>query len=84
MRSSFGRIDDKMMNVPSDHDDGPADCAQVCSRCGAPFRCGTLAGDATCWCASLPALPPDSLRPGAGCLCPACLAAETERIARPK
>jgi hypothetical protein len=74
MRSSFVRIDDKMMNVPSDQSDAQPPRAQVCSRCGAPFRCGMLAGDATCWCASLPALPPDALRPGAGCLCPACLA----------
>jgi|APFre7841882724_1041349.scaffolds.fasta_scaffold00310_21 hypothetical protein len=44
----------------------------VCSACGAPVRCGALAGDTTCWCASLPSIAPV---PGPGCLCPQCLAA---------
>ncbi|CAH2785057.1 MAG: hypothetical protein CBHOC_1806 [uncultured Caballeronia sp.] len=42
-----------------------------------------LASDASCWCATLPALPADRLRPGMNCLCPACLAAERERCVRP-
>ncbi|WP_370655695.1 cysteine-rich CWC family protein [Paracraurococcus lichenis] len=42
-----------------------------CPRCGAGFRC-TPAG--RCWCMDLPpaGLP---VAAGAGCLCPACLAA---------
>ncbi|WP_062601456.1 cysteine-rich CWC family protein [Caballeronia calidae] len=71
-----------MMNVPPESNAPEARGAQVCARCGAPFRCGKLAGDAVCWCAGLPALPVDRLRPGMSCLCPACLAAEIERIAR--
>ncbi|OYZ03533.1 MAG: hypothetical protein B7Y42_00010 [Polaromonas sp. 28-63-22] len=67
---------------------GPAadPAASVCTRCGAVFRCGMVAGDAHCWCADLPALPqlPVPL-PGsdsanaqepagdASCFCPACL-----------
>jgi hypothetical protein len=37
---------------------GPAadPAASVCTRCGAVFRCGMVAGDAHCWCADLPAL----------------------------
>jgi hypothetical protein len=77
VRSSFDQTDDKMMNDPSETRD-----AQICERCGATFRCGMRAGDPTCWCASLPALPVESLRPGMNCLCPACLAAEIERAAR--
>ncbi|SOE83012.1 Cysteine-rich CWC [Caballeronia arationis] len=52
---------------------------ETCSRCGAAFRCGSLAGDARCWCASMPELPLARLRSGAGCLCPACLAEEIRR-----
>ncbi|SAK40689.1 hypothetical protein AWB75_00232 [Caballeronia catudaia] len=70
-----------MMNVLSENSDRDAPGAQVCERCGAVFRCGMLAGDAACWCATLPALPADALRPGIGCLCPACLAAQVERAA---
>ncbi|MBI3094950.1 MAG: cysteine-rich CWC family protein [Rhodocyclales bacterium] len=49
----------------------------VCAQCGAQFRCGMEAGDAQCWCASLPPLlplpaPADAAAP-ATCLCPACL-----------
>jgi hypothetical protein len=53
--------------------------AQACSRCGTAFRCGSLAGDARCWCASLPQLPVERLKSGIGCLCPACLAEEIGR-----
>jgi hypothetical protein len=55
----------------------------VCARCGATFRCGSLAGDAACWCASLPALPPDRLCVGEACLCRACLLVEIERARNP-
>jgi len=54
--------------------------ALVCARCGAAFRCGSLAGDAACWCASLPALPLDRLRAGEPCLCRACVIAEIENM----
>jgi len=76
MRSSFGRIDDKMMNVSPETNEREAPGSLVCVRCGASFRCGILAGDAACWCAALPALPLDRLRPDMSCLCPACLAEE--------
>ncbi|WP_087048022.1 cysteine-rich CWC family protein [Caballeronia ptereochthonis] len=72
-----------MMNVPPEQSDEQAHGTRVCAQCGAPFRCGMLAGDAACWCATLPALPLDRLRPGVSCLCPACLAREIERAARP-
>jgi len=76
MRSSFGRIDDKMMNVFPETNEREAPGSLVCVRCGASFRCGMLAGDAACWCAALPRLPLDRLRPDMSCLCPACLAEE--------
>ncbi|WP_342346295.1 cysteine-rich CWC family protein [Caballeronia grimmiae] len=67
-----------MTNIESTRE--PAvDGALVCARCGAPFRCGSLAGDAACWCAALPALPLDRLRPGEPCLCRACLLALIEK-----
>ncbi|SAL25115.1 hypothetical protein AWB71_01376 [Caballeronia peredens] len=83
-----------MMNDPVQQNDAQplrADAgaevgAQLCARCGAAFRCGTLAGDASCWCATLPALPHDMLSPGAACLCPACLTrltAQSGRASRP-
>jgi hypothetical protein len=56
--------------------------AESCSRCGATFRCGSLAGDARCWCGSLPGLPIERLKGGIGCLCPACLAKEIENMQR--
>nr|WP_244816155.1 cysteine-rich CWC family protein [Caballeronia sp. Lep1P3] len=52
---------------------------RTCARCGAHFRCGSLAGEPVCWCASLPALPLDRLRPGEPCLCRACLVADIEK-----
>ncbi|MDR5853322.1 cysteine-rich CWC family protein [Caballeronia sp. LZ062] len=55
----------------------------VCTRCGATFRCGSVAGDAGCWCASLPALPPERLRDGDTCLCRACLLAELAKSGTP-
>ncbi|KXV15824.1 hypothetical protein CR51_02745 [Caballeronia megalochromosomata] len=64
------------MNESPETNEREAPGSLICERCGAPFRCGTRAGDSTCWCATLPALPVDRLRPGVGCLCPACLAAE--------
>jgi hypothetical protein len=58
---------------------GDATATGACAQCGAPFRCGMEAGDAECWCASLPpllSLPavPDPAA-AANCLCPACLKA---------
>jgi hypothetical protein len=53
--------------------------ARTCPRCGTPFRCGALAGDARCWCASLPALPVERLDAASGCLCAACLEADIRR-----
>jgi hypothetical protein len=76
------RIDDNMMNEKPQPDAPPGGFLQRCERCGAVFRCGALAGDARCWCASLPALPSERLRSGAGCLCAGCLAAEIERASR--
>ncbi|WP_244158382.1 cysteine-rich CWC family protein [Caballeronia fortuita] len=81
MRSSFVTLDDKMMNPSSEMDERRASDAQVCARCGAAFRCGALAGDPSCWCATLPALPADRLRAGMRCLCPACLAARIANAA---
>ncbi|NOV27930.1 hypothetical protein E5S69_31085 [Cupriavidus necator] len=46
-----------------------------CSRCGAGFVCGYVAGLPACWCASQPLLPARQIVPGEHCLCPACLAA---------
>lgn len=59
----------------------PASAAETnrCPQCGAAFHCGVVAGEAQCWCASLPpvSLPPAKAEPGesagANCLCPACL-----------
>ncbi|SOY85301.1 cysteine-rich CWC family protein [Cupriavidus taiwanensis] len=45
-----------------------------CSRCGAGFVCGYVAGLPECWCASQPLLPARQIVPGQHCLCPACLA----------
>jgi nicotinate-nucleotide--dimethylbenzimidazole phosphoribosyltransferase len=57
--------------------DPPGVIGARCAACGAPFGCGIDAPEG-CWCARLPALaaPP---APGAGCLCPACLARAIER-----
>lgn len=46
----------------------------VCPACGTSFTCGMAAGEASCWCASLPPLlaVPDA-RTEAACYCPACL-----------
>jgi hypothetical protein len=41
-----------------------------CSRCGAAFACGAVAGSEKCWCMELPPVAPV---PGRSCLCPACL-----------
>ncbi|WP_086966169.1 cysteine-rich CWC family protein [Caballeronia glebae] len=68
-----------MMNPSPKTNETEAPGAQVCERCGAAFRCGMLAGDSSCWCASLPALPAERLRPGMRCLCPACLVAQASR-----
>lgn len=46
--------------------------ASTCARCGAPFRCGRD-DPAGCWCARLPALPPERYEAAAGCLCERCL-----------
>jgi hypothetical protein len=62
-----------MMNVQPEPGSSAAESTQHCERCGAAFRCGAIAGDATCWCASLPALPVERLLADARCLCPACL-----------
>lgn len=48
---------------------------ESCSRCGAGFVCGYVAGLPACWCASQPLLPARQIVPGQRCLCPACLAA---------
>jgi hypothetical protein len=53
----------------------------VCSRCGANFECGLVAGKEPCWCAALPSLPVNAYRPDpddpatSRCLCPYCLRA---------
>ncbi|WP_321794129.1 cysteine-rich CWC family protein [Caballeronia sp. J97] len=71
-----------MMNPSPETNERETSGAQICARCGAPFRCGMLAGDSACWCANMPVLPADLLRPGMRCLCPACLAAEIGRASR--
>jgi hypothetical protein len=50
-----------------------------CSRCGAAFTCGTLAGEKRCWCEALPPLVPV---PGRGCLCRDCLEEELRRASQ--
>jgi hypothetical protein len=59
---------DTMTDTPSG-----LSASQRCARCGADFRCGSQAGDATCWCASMPVLPADKLELRLTCLCPLCL-----------
>lgn len=59
----------------------------VCPQCGAEFRCGMAGGDATCWCAALPAFMPLPANPVAGtpeasCLCPECLKARLQQARR--
>jgi hypothetical protein len=52
-------------------------CAELlCSRCGAPFHCGRNDPE-SCWCAQLPPLPVGALEAGRGCVCRACLEAQT-------
>jgi hypothetical protein len=46
---------------------------QHCARCGAAFRCGAIANEATCWCSQLPHIEPDETL--SSCLCPDCLRA---------
>jgi arsenate reductase (glutaredoxin) len=43
----------------------------LCSRCQVAMHCG--AKEKTCWCTTLPDLPPSSLALDASCLCAACL-----------
>ncbi|WP_277189506.1 cysteine-rich CWC family protein [Caballeronia sp. BR00000012568055] len=72
------------MNVQPEPGASAAESMQHCERCGAAFHCGAIAGDATCWCASLPALGIECierLKPDARCLCPACLRDETAKQA---
>jgi hypothetical protein len=76
------RKHDNMMNDTPRHDAPSTGEPQRCTRCGAAFHCGARAGDASCWCAALPALPAERLRDGAGCLCAACLTAELGELAR--
>jgi hypothetical protein len=45
-----------------------------CPRCRRVFDCGARGDRSACWCASMPALPAEALKPGTGCLCPECLA----------
>lgn len=45
-----------------------------CSQCGTPFGCGADGPEGACWCVRYPPVAP---KPGATCLCPACLAAAT-------
>jgi len=52
---------------------------KACSECGGNFICGPKPGASRCWCDELPALPP-STKPGADCLCPACLAKAVENL----
>lgn len=54
-----------------------------CSRCGAGFVCGYVAGLPECWCASQPLLPARQIVPGQHCLCPACLADRRQAIQAP-
>jgi hypothetical protein len=58
-----------------------ANCTGLTQRSSAFCRCccGALAGDARCWCASLPALPVERLDAASGCLCAACLEADIRR-----
>ncbi|RZF31132.1 hypothetical protein EVC45_04040 [Paraburkholderia sp. UYCP14C] len=54
-----------------------------CPRCGNAFDCG-MRGETSspCWCRALPPLPAGRLKPGSGCLCPQCLAAEIAQATR--
>jgi arsenate reductase (glutaredoxin) len=42
-----------------------------CSTCAAPLQCGVA--EKSCWCQSLPSLPPSAYAAEATCLCAACL-----------
>lgn len=50
-----------------------------CSRCGAVFQCGVVAGSEHCWCHDLPHI--EFAKEPASCLCPACLKQEIDRRA---
>jgi hypothetical protein len=52
-----------------------------CSACGAEFACG-IEDPSGCWCTRLPALPPDGVVSGAGCLCERCLLARIATASR--
>ncbi|MBU3598920.1 cysteine-rich CWC family protein [Polynucleobacter sp. 30F-ANTBAC] len=51
---------------------------QTCFKCGLDFYCQSLAGETTCWCMALPALPKDQVSPDQGCLCQKCLKEQTD------
>lgn len=51
---------------------------QECARCGAPFVCGALSGDKTCWCFAFSPLPPDRVNAGHACVRAQCLNAELQ------
>lgn len=57
--------------------DPPGTVGARCAACGTPFGCGLDAAGG-CWCATLPTLAATPA-PGAGCLCPGCLARAIER-----
>ena len=45
----------------------------VCPACGAKFTCGMAAGEAECWCASLPPLLAVPEEGAGACYCLDCL-----------
>ncbi|BCL77044.1 DUF1289 domain-containing protein [Jeongeupia sp. HS-3] len=58
----------------------PQPRGKVCSHCGAGFDCGTGGANGGCWCADLPPAMP--WPPSADCLCPGCLRASIDEMAR--
>jgi hypothetical protein len=75
MFRSFDRFHLAVMNPSVSVSRESDDVSSVrCARCRRVFDCGARGDRSACWCASMPALPTDSLEPASGCLCPECLA----------
>ncbi|SFC73083.1 Cysteine-rich CWC [Cupriavidus sp. OV038] len=66
------------MTDPSTIQTGQLRPVERCSRCGAAFACGYVAGLPECWCASQPLLPARQIVAGQHCLCPDCLKARRD------
>ena len=45
----------------------------TCPKCGEEFECAAVAGNKTCWCATMPNVMPCCGGSDAACFCPDCL-----------